>query len=218
MNELSLTLKGMNEVNESLKRLKIPLEKRKWVHGTLARKIRVFSRARIRGQHDLEGAPWSPRKVKEFDRKTRKQRMLMGLGQRMRARADSEKGVVDWIGGKVAGYHQHGGEESWDAAKAARIYGVAKYSAPATSSQALRLLALGYKVRKGGRLVRPSKRHIMSSLSMGQAGLLIKLLRGDSSKKHWSIKVPSRPFLGVTDKEDKELLLLAAKTIVGITT
>ena len=134
----------------------------------------------------------------------------------MRSRGDHEQGVVDWSGRFVAGFHQFGGEEHWDAAKAKRIYGDAKYSAKATRNQALRLLALGYKIRKGKRWKRPTIKHITNYMTMGQAGYLIKFLKHSPTATSWTIPVSSRSFLGVTNDEQKQLLTLAMKTIVGI--
>ncbi len=213
-----LTVEGMSAINQELSRLRIPLAKRRWVHITLSRKVRVFSRSRIRNSKNIDGSVWQPRKRKEFSSKAERnnKKMLRGLGQRMRSRGDHDQGVVDWSGHFVAGFHQFGGDEHWDAAKAKRIYGDAKYSAKATRNQALRLLALGYKIRQGKRWKRPTIKQIISDMSMGQAGYLIKILKGSPTVKSWTIPVPARPFLGVTQDEQKQLLILAMKTIVGI--
>ncbi|EPN2803319.1 phage virion morphogenesis protein [Serratia marcescens] len=77
---------------------------------------------------------------------------------------------------------------------------------PALLRQAKRLRALGYKVWKKGRYVKATSRHIMETMSMAQAGLLIKKLRGKPTKKTWKIDIPARVFLGVSDSEFNNIL------------
>ncbi|EQA4235396.1 hypothetical protein ACX2XH_001503 [Serratia marcescens] len=77
---------------------------------------------------------------------------------------------------------------------------------PALVRQAKRLRALGYKVWKNGRYVKASSRQIMETMSMAQAGLLIKKLRGKPTKSTWKIDIPARVFLGVSDTEFNNIL------------
>lgn len=77
---------------------------------------------------------------------------------------------------------------------------------PALVRQAKRLRALGYKVWKNGRYVKASSRQIMETMSMAQAGLLIKKLSGKPTKSTWKIDIPARVFLGVSDTEFNSIL------------
>lgn len=77
---------------------------------------------------------------------------------------------------------------------------------PVLVSQAKRLRALGYKVFRGKRWVKATSREIMEKMSMAQAGLLIKKLRGKATKSTWTIDIPARVFLGVSDSEFNHIL------------
>ena len=77
---------------------------------------------------------------------------------------------------------------------------------PALPRQAKRLRALGYKTRKGKRWVKPSSKQIMETMSMAQAGLLIRKLKDTPSKRTWTIDIPGRVFLGVSNDEFNQII------------
>jgi hypothetical protein len=207
---IDLDIQGLHEVNNALSRLRLPPEKRRWVHGMLVRKVRVFSRARIRSQTNVDGSPWEPRK-----RET-KSKMMAGLSRRMRARGGHSDGVVDWVGGKVARFQQEGGTEKWNAAKAARRYGDAKKDMPASRLQGIRLRELGYKIRRGRGWKSPNLKWITSNMTMQQASFMIRTLSNQSSVSEWETKTPGRSFLGVTPEEQQALLSLAMNAMLKI--
>ncbi len=105
--------------------------------------------------------------------------------------------------GLIGAVHQEGAAIPMSAEKMPRPDQRGK---PALMNQAKRLRALGYRVWKKGRYVKASSRQIMESMSMAQAGLLIKKLRGKPTKSTWTIDIPARVFLGVSDTEFNKIL------------
>ncbi|ETT04951.1 hypothetical protein HMPREF1562_2271 [Providencia alcalifaciens F90-2004] len=83
----------------------------------------------------------------------------------------------------------------------------------ATKKQAKKLRDLGYQIKSGKRWKKPTVRHICESMNMGQAGLLIRKLSEKPPKNTWSINVPSRVFLGMSDNDFKKAL---ARQLQGI--
>lgn len=106
--------------------------------------------------------------------------------------------------GLIGAVHQKGAAIPMSAARMPRPNQRGK---PVLLRQAKRLRALGYQVYRGKRWVKATSRQIMASnMSMAQAGLLIKKLRGTPSKSVWSIDIPARVFLGVSDTEFNTIL------------
>lgn len=212
---IDVEVKGMAEINKALSRFRLTPERRRWVHGMIARKVRVLSRARIRSQTNLDGSPWEPRKRES------KSKMMAGLNKRMRARGGHTEGVVDWVGGKVAHFQQEGGTEKWNAAKAARRYGNAKENMPASRMQGIRLLQLGYRIRRGKskrihRWKSPSLKWITANMTMQQASFMIKILSKSATKTEWEAKTPGRSFLGAREDEQQALLSLAMNAMLKL--
>ncbi|MFC6977590.1 phage virion morphogenesis protein [Microbulbifer taiwanensis] len=111
--------------------LKMKPAERRRMAGIMARKVRTFSRKRLRAQRDLQGQPWEKRKVG-------RQKMLRGMSKRMRTRSDSrgaEVGFSDAVTAKIGYAHQHGVPEQWSAGKAEKVYGKPDYSAPAPAAR-----------------------------------------------------------------------------------
>ncbi len=83
----------------------------------------------------------------------------------------------------------------------------------ATRRQAKKLRDLGYKVRWGERWIKPAISYITAEMKTDQAGFLIKKLSGRKSKRTWTIDIPARVFLGVSDEEFNKIL---ARQMQGI--
>ncbi|SPY97787.1 Uncharacterised protein [Proteus mirabilis] len=64
-----------------------------------------------------------------------------------------------------------------------------------------KLRALGYKVKKGKRWVKPPLKEIAGKMRFFQAGLLIRLLQNKPKKTSWEVDIPSREFLGISDED-----------------
>ncbi|MFA0813242.1 phage virion morphogenesis protein [Microbulbifer epialgicus] len=203
---VQIDLSGYIKARQQFQLLKMPPAKQRQLGGTLARKVRTYSRKRLREQKALDGNAWEKRK--ESHKKGRK-KMLRGLSKRMSARGVELGGEVFFADGKtaeIAHQHQYGEPEEWTSQKANKVYGQPDYQAPATRYQARALKKEGYKVRlPGGRKKKPTIRWITENLSLGQAGLILRKLRDDPGKSRWVIELPERSFLGVTEREISEL-------------
>ncbi|EPK4718716.1 phage virion morphogenesis protein [Klebsiella oxytoca] len=163
-----------------------------------------------RNQVTPDGQPWPKRK-------RGKGKMLRQLPRLLHVREMPEREAVRIYlkggnyrnnsgpvsAGLIGAVHQEGGAIPMSAEKMPRPDQRGK---PALMSQAKRLRALGYRVWKKGRYVKASSRQIMESMSMAQAGLLIKKLRGKPTKSTWTIDIPARVFLGVSDTEFNKIL------------
>lgn len=175
-------------------------------------KLGIINAARRhqRNQVTPDGQPWPKRK-------RGKGKMLRQLPRLLHVREMPEREAVRIYlkggnyrnnsgtvsAGLIGAVHQEGATIPMSAEKMPRPDQRGK---PALMSQAKRLRALGYRVWKKGRYVKASSRQIMESMSMAQAGLLIKKLRGKPTKSTWTIDIPARVFLGVSDTEFNKIL------------
>lgn len=199
---LRVDISGQLTLGRQLDVLRLKPAQRRRLGGIMARKVRTYSRRRLRAQRDLQGQAWEPRK--DGSRK-----MLRGLSKRMRTRSDSrgaEVGFADSVTGEIAYAHQHGVPERWDHSKAQRVYGQPDYDAPCTRKQARALKREGYKVRMaGGRKRKPTMKWMLDNLTQGQAGLILRQMREEEPKRSWTIELPDRSFLGASHTEIAEL-------------
>lgn len=191
----------------------------------LARKagaeVRKRSRARIRQQKSLGGAPFAPRRNERNRRK-----MLLGLSKSLNivSRAGKGGGVVltwkDSFTARIATRHQYGIGEEWNPARAAKAYKV-NYNAPCTPAQARALVKAGYRhpVSVGGKARRTKKlsaKALQASLTLGQAGLALRLLTTGTTKgkQSWRDTPPARAFLGVTAQDANDISNQMAQAIL----
>lgn len=197
-----IDISGQLRLRQQLQLLQLSPSQRRRLGGIMARKVRTYSRKRLRAQRGLDGQAWERRKGG-------KRKMLRGLSKRLRTKSDNEGGLVhfaDLTTGRIAYAHQHGIPEEWTGQKAEKVYGKPDYSAPATRRQARALKQEGYVVRlPGGRRKKPTMRWITENLTLGQAGLILQTLRDEPRKNRWVIELPERSFLGVESGEVEEL-------------
>jgi phage virion morphogenesis protein len=195
---------GLLDVQQSLEVLKLPAFKRKRIFGQTARKVRTQSRKRLREQKDLDGKAFTPRKHKKNRKK-----MLRKIGGEMITVYNEFEGVVKFpsgVGG-VAAAHQKGIDVTMTKDRVQKRKGEPDVNAPATKYQALALKRAGFKQRRAGeRPFKPSIRWIRENLKVGQAGLILRLIRQEPEKKSWVIHLPSRPFLGATEAEISDMV------------
>jgi len=202
---IRIDVQGHLNVQRKLKLLQLPPAKRKRLMGQVARKVRSASRGRLRAQRGLDGAPWAPRKS------GRKQKMLRKVGRQMKTYYQPDSGKVAFDGtviGRIARAHQDGIPEVMTADKMRRIHGQPDYSAAATTAQAKALRAEGYKARKksGKGYRNASIREIKDTLTLGKAGIILRLMRDKPSKQRWVIPLPERSFLGATGQEINDMV------------
>ncbi|MCS6258860.1 hypothetical protein G3479_06215 [Shewanella baltica] len=197
---MSLTIKPNKQqalnASTQLALLKLPSAKRVRILKTLGRYERALARKRIRTQTTVDGGQFEARA------NGKKGRMLKRLGKTLEPFVKNANRLElkhkAALTGRIAALHQDGGKEQMSASRMARIHGKPDYSAPCSRSQAKALAAEGYKVRKakGKGYRRASLREITATLSQGQAGAILRSLRGKQQKQRWDIPVAARPFLG----------------------
>lgn len=67
--------------------------------------------------------------------------------------------------------------------------------------QAKRLRKLGYKVRHGKRWKKLGYKEIAALLTKAKAGAIIRSMEGKPAKTSWTVDVPARQFIGMSDDD-----------------
>lgn len=181
------------------------------------------TRQRIKKQRTIRGERFTP----SADGKDRK--LLKKMGRGLRVRANQNSATVTWPNGlkaRIAAGHQHGFTDHYTAARAAKEAkkrGEPDYSAPATATQAYVLSVIGYKRYRGkygggkkkgqARGQRVSQKWIRENMTVGQAGLIYRLMTDKEAENAWNVEVPARPTLGLEQTDiDKQIEKLANET------
>lgn len=182
----------------------------------IGRGYRDEHRQNIRQQRTITGEAMKPRA------KRSRRKMFRKMAKGMKITVNGSVAVVTWKNAgqaKVAYRHHHGIPESFTASKAEKVYGVPDYAKPATHAQAKALNQEGYRrpvARKRGKggaiLKRVSQKWIRQNMTIGQAGLILRMMRTGTTKgkQRWTIKTPERPTLGADPAHtDKHLVAMA---------
>ena len=204
----------VKELRKWLKQMELPPAKRQRLLWRLAKYGAIAAAKRhVRNQSTPDGQAWDKRKTK------RKGKMLRNLPGHLHIRDMPQIGAVriylqggSYRNGQkpvragVVGQAQQSGmavtinrRQVTNSTQAAQEKGE-----PCSLRQAKRLRKLDYKVKKGKRWRKPGYKEIQESLSKAQAGLIIRKLaaeEGKPVKASWSVTVPPRPFLGMSDEE-----------------
>lgn len=201
----------LKQMRAALAAADLPAKKRQRLLWRIAKLgIIVAAKRNQRNQTAPDGSPWAPRK-------RGKGKMLKGLPKLLAVRDMPEiqgvriylkggnyrNGTKPIAAGLVGAVQQDGASINMTASGAPRKPQANKMALP---RQAKKLRALGYKMRQGKKWVKPSSKKIIETLSMAQAGLLIKKLRGTPAKRTWTIDLPGRVFLGVSNEEFNKIL------------
>ena len=200
---LRIDLIGGQSAQRDLDLLRLTPSKRRTVMRSLGRLVRQHSRQRIKTQTTVDGGAMQARSSNSKKRGP----MLRGLARRMIVKTDPNRAEVTWRGGRVAYKQQHGAAEKMTAEKMRQRDGGGSLSRsdPCSRRQARRLRELGYKIRRGSGWKQPTLKWIQANLKMGQAGRIIRILSNESPKTEWDTGIPSRPFLGVTAAENRQM-------------
>lgn len=216
---LSLNSSQAKALRKTLAGLDMPRKKRQrllWRMASLG--IIPASKRHARNQTSPDGQPWEPRQ-------RGKKKMLLGLAKLLKVKELPEQEAVRiYLQG---GDHQSGGKRMpagyigavHDAGATIKASAANYKSQPsqagqkATKRQAKKLRELGFKVKWGERRVKPAVSYITAQMSRAQAGYLIKKLSKAEKKNAWTITLPSRVFLGVSDDEFNNIM---ARQLQGI--
>ena len=172
----------------------------------------------LREQRNLDGTAFAPRKERR-----RKMKLLRGLARRLKviSQAGNGGGVkITWSNGfeaGIAGRHQYGIGEEWSPRRAEKEYGKPDYDAPCTLKQARALIREGYKrPRKGKPPKRVSVKELLETLTLGQAGQILRIMQTGKvkGKQSWRDTVPKRVFLGASPQKAEEYSNRLAENIL----
>lgn len=183
----------------------------------ISKGVRSDMRNNIRGQKTVTGSAMAPR----ANKKKRRMFSKMAKGMKTIVPNDHQANITWKQSGqaKMAFRHHHGVPENFTAGKAARINGVPNYKKPATPAQAKALNKEGFRrkvSRKRGKgkaiLKRVSQKWIRENMTLGQAGLVLRLMRTNTrkGKQSWKVEVPERPILGATPRDANKYLTAMA--------
>lgn len=218
---VNITLTGHSTLRKQIRAIALPPRQKKQLYFTLARSVITESTKRTRAQKTIDGQPMAPRKN--------------GNGKVLRKIMNSARVIKSTPTGATAGWHgftgriataqQYGITEQHTAASAARKNGTPDYSAPATTAQAKALIEAGYKRYTGkfksgnkagqSKGKRVSAKWITENLTIGQAGIILRIMREKEPKQSWQTVTPARPFFGVNRQQIPQM---GQKIINRITT
>lgn len=212
------------EMQRALKGLELPEKKKQRFLWRMA-KYGVIAAAKrnVKNQQSPDGTSWKARQSKY------KKKMLRNMPKLLHIKEMPEKEAIriylqggHYRNGKkpvpagIVGYAQQNGmtmdRRKRDSEKENKSKPTDK-ERKATIKQAKKLRELGYQVKKGKRTKKPSVKEITENMSFIQAGGILRILSKKAAKTFWTIEVPSRVFLGMSDSDFKKAL---ARQLQGI--
>ncbi|MCU8012505.1 hypothetical protein [Shewanella sp. SM74] len=209
---MSLTIKPNKQqalnIQNQVMLASLPAKKRIRVLKKLGTWERAETRKRIRQQTTVEGTKFEARASKS------RVKMLRKLGKTLEPYVYSANRLElkhkNTLTGKIAAFQQFGGSETMTAAKMAKKDGPLSYDDPCTKRQAKALANEGYKIRraKGKNYRRATINEIMARMKMGQAGLILRLMRDKrDAPRTWEVNVSPRGHLGSKTARIQDQLL-----------
>ena len=202
----------LRELRKALAELELPQKKRQRLIWRLA-KYGVIPAAKrnVRNQQSPDGTPWQGRKTRRRGKMLRNLPNLLHIKEmpeieavRLYLQGGGYRNGQNPVPAGVIGYAQQEGMKTTVRARnASRPIAPGKM---ATLKQAKRLRKLGYRVKKGKRWRKPPFKEITETMGFAQAGLLIRKLSGKPVKTAWTIDLPARPFVGMSDDDFNKAL------------
>jgi phage virion morphogenesis protein len=208
MINISASISGDALVFKNLNAIKSP-KLRKRIINQAAKQLIKSAKARTVKQVDINGNPFGDYSRKTQHTRPRRRKMLTRIVKRLAAinitADEGEVGFKNSFESSLAAKHQFGFTQNVNKRSLAKEKNSNPEGrdAPASRTQAKALLEAGYKVKRAGKaLWTPSIKYITQNMTIAQAGLILRVLRGDS-KDSWQTTLPARPFLGVTAEDIK---------------
>ncbi|EMD4459913.1 hypothetical protein VQ286_002360 [Salmonella enterica] len=217
----------MRQIKDAIDRYDLTPAKRKRLLWRIAKNgVIGATKANAKKQHTPDDKSW-PERAKGHGHKKMMRKLPGMLGVRQ---VDNDTIKVVFRGGKrtkaavIAWAQQHGATIQMNRSQL-KGNGKGQKSHPATKLQAKKLNALGFKApvvvtkgRKGKYTHRReyravAQKWITEHLNMAQAGLIIRKLEGKAPVDSWTIHLPARSFLGITDDQ---LAASIARELQGI--
>ncbi|WP_427192616.1 hypothetical protein [Serratia marcescens] len=207
--QVSVTLPAhqWKALQQELKAAELPPKKRqRLLWRILKLGVMVAARRHQRRQENAEGVKWPGRADGRKDKMMRELVKMMAV-QELPASESARiylKGAKKVPPGVVGAVQSTGFTTQMSAERAANAS--RKRDDGATLRQAKRLFDLGYTVFPVSAPRKPSLTEIMESLSMQKAGAIIRSLEGRPPKSGWTITLPGREWLAVSDDEFNKIL------------
>lgn len=217
----------MRQIKDAIDRYDLTPAKRKRLLWRIAKNgVIGATKANAKKQHTPDDKSW-PERAKGHGHKKMMRKLPGMLGVRQ---VDNDTIKVVFRGGKrtkaavIAWAQQHGATIQMNRSQLQRN-GENQKGHAATRSQAKKLNSLGFeapvmvaKGRKGKYTHRReyravAQKWITEHLNMAQAGLIIRKLEGKAPVDSWTIHLPARSFLGITDDQ---LAASIARELQGI--
>ena len=204
-----LNRQQLKAVKAAIRAAELPPARRRRLLWRLAKYAVIPATKRsVRSQATPDGVPWAPRRTHQ------KGRMLKGMPARLKIHELTRiDGVRIYPGGAsygrtkpgVVGFAQQNGATATVSARQVtrgrRGNSDRQRGMPASVGQARRLRKAGYKVRGKRGWRKPGMKEIQTLLNAAQAGLILRKLEGRPAQKSWTLVLPSRPFLGISDAD-----------------
>jgi len=183
-----------------------PRQRRRLLWRILKTGVMAAARRHQRRQESAEGIKWPGRSNGRRDKMMRELVKMMAIHE-LPARESARiylKGKKKVPPGVVGAQQTTGFTTQVSAEKAARASQARDDGA--TLKQATKLLKLGYTLYPVSAPRKPSATEIMRTLSMQQAGVIIRSMEGRPPKNSWTITLPGRDWLAVSDDEFNKIL------------
>lgn len=210
-------------VKHTLMYLRLSPQQRQKVMQTVLWRLKDNAKKNIKAQKTPDGKAWEPRKRQK--KSARKNKMLKFRAKYLNSKIENQGNqgrlhYADKKGGEIGAVHQKGltvatGQTAKEQAALKKL--LEQNKQPATQKQANRLKELGYTMTTGkrgkdGKLKRKTatNKYIKTSISKGQAGLIIRLLekkQGINTRRGLkSYKMAARPFLDEDEQRNAEIV------------
>ncbi|MFH4586434.1 hypothetical protein [Vibrio alginolyticus] len=212
---MQIELVGQDAISarKALEALALTKRKRFWLLKDLGRWEKRMTRSRLRRQKDVDNQTFEKRKQGEGA-------VLTSFSNGLEPYVLHDATVLDltWSRkskARKAAVHQAGMTETVTAHEHIKAQnkrrGEPDYSAPCTKAQAIALRRLGYRIRRrdGKGWNKPSVRNLEKRLTLGQAGLIIRMMRTGKrkGKQKWKVHTPQRQMLGSKTQKVRERLI-----------
>ena len=162
----------------------------------------------VKQQRSPDGTAWTPRKTRRRGKMLRNMPKLLHIREmpeidavRIYLHGGGYRNGNRPVPAGVVGYGQQNGMRVTVNRRQAIQQNDAGQGDPATLRQAKRLRKLGYKTRNGKKWRKPGYAEIQATLTKRKAGAIIRSMEGRPPKASWSVDVPNREFLGISQDD-----------------
>ncbi|MFA0715744.1 hypothetical protein AB4622_06970 [Vibrio splendidus] len=211
--QIELVGKDAISASKALEALMLTKRKRTWILKDLGRWEKRMTRSRIKRQKDVDNQKFEKRKQGEgavltsfadgLEPYVLSDATLLSLTwsrkQKARKATVHQEGLTQTISAK-----EHIKEQT-------KRRGEPDYDGPCTKAQAIALRRLGYRIRRkdGQGWNKPSVRNLEKRFTLGQAGLIIRMMRTGrrKGKQSWKVHTPQRQMLGTKTQKVRERLI-----------